>query len=627
MSGIVGIINLNGGPVDRRLLWRMTDSMAFRGPDAQEVWNSESLGVGLGHTLLRATDESARERQPFSFDGDVYIVADARIDDRETLVRKLNGKGCNASLHKPDVELILHAYLVWQESCVEHLLGDFAFAIWDERRQTLFCARDHFGVKPFYYSQTKDGLIFSNTLNCLRLHPAVSDELNEQALGDFLLAGYNHRPETTFFAEIQRLPPACSLSWSPENLRLRRYWELPRDGQIRYRRATDYVDHFRELFGAAVEDRLRSNRVWAWMSGGLDSTSIVALAHERLSKQKKSFVLGACTEVYDTLLPDDERHYAGLVAKSLGLQIHFQVLDDYVPFERWEPLGLHQPEPSEISFDASESDELKLMAAQSRVVLCGYGGDPGFSDETFPFLLRRTPLLSLLADVARHVAIHRRPPPLGLRRWLRNRKNAEADWTPYPDWLNAAFAAKLDLPARWRELNCEVTDGHRLRLRAHSGLDHPFWAYRFESHDPGSTFCPVEVRYPFFDRRVLEYLLAIPAIPWCTSKFLLREAMRGLLPEPVRLRPKTPLAADPIQEALKRYGAQKIMQFKPVPRLAEYVDLQAISQLAQVQDMLKLWVNIRVYCLNRWLYHLRPVKSETFKEKYHGLSTQRIEYC
>lgn len=625
MSGIAGIYNLDGRPVDPQLLERMTNSLAFRGPDAQQVKNLGS--IGFGHTLLRTTDESADEHQPLSFDNQIWIVADARIDAREDLVRKLTAKGRNASLNRPDVELILHAYHVWGEACVDHLLGDFAFAIWDEQQRKLFCARDHFGVKPFFYALVGDCLIFSNTLNCVRLHPAVSDELNEQAIGDFLLAGFNHQSATSIFADIQRLPPACSLTWSSGRLRLKCYWELASDGQIRYRRANDYVEHFRELLGTAVEDRLRSGCIWAWMSGGLDSTSIVALANERLSKQRKKFDLRVCTEVYDTLLPDNERYYAGLTAKSLGIPIHYQVLDGYMPFERWDQPGLHKPEPSEISLDASESDELEFMATQSRIVLCGYGGDPGLSGETFPFLLRRVPLSSLLADTVRHVVMHHRPPPLGLRRWFKRRQNAEAEWTPYPDWLNEDFAARLDLLGRWRELNRNVTDGHRLRPQAHSGLSHPFWAYRFESHDPGVTLCPVEVRYPLFDRRVLEFLLAIPAIPWCVNKLLLRDAMCGSLPELVRLRAKTPLAADPIQESLKRYSSQKVTQFIPASRLSAYVNIQAISQLTAEQDTQKLWVNIRVHCLNHWLQHLQPVNTETFKEKYHGLSTQRIEYA
>ncbi len=129
MSGIVGVINLDGAPADRQLLQQMTAFVAYRGPDAQEIWIDGK--VGFGHTMLRTTAESMRERQPFSLDGQVWITADARVDGRSDLIGKLASK-VNAHLKSAaDVELILHAYHAWGEDCVNYLLGDFAFAIWD----------------------------------------------------------------------------------------------------------------------------------------------------------------------------------------------------------------------------------------------------------------------------------------------------------------------------------------------------------------------------------------------------------------------------------------------------------------------------------------------------------------
>src|ERR1700756_5000969 len=126
MSGIVGIVNLDGAPVNRALLKTMTDHLAFRGPDAQSMWVDDKAGnVGFGHTMLRTTWESEHERQPFSLDGQVWITADARIDDRDNLVEKLASKGHEMTAAEPDSELILHAYHAFGEHCVDHLLGDF----------------------------------------------------------------------------------------------------------------------------------------------------------------------------------------------------------------------------------------------------------------------------------------------------------------------------------------------------------------------------------------------------------------------------------------------------------------------------------------------------------------------
>ena len=205
MSGIVGIVHFDGTPVDRHLLGQMTGFMAFRGPDAQEIWIDGN--AGFGHTLLKTTDESEQERQPFSFDGQVWIVADARVDARRELVPQLKVHGHeNLCPDAPDVELILRAWQTWGENCVEHLLGDFAFAIWDGPRQRLFCARDHLGVKPFFYADLGQKLIFSNTLDCIRQHPAVSDRLNDLAIADFLLFDLNQDLATTSFADIQHIP-------------------------------------------------------------------------------------------------------------------------------------------------------------------------------------------------------------------------------------------------------------------------------------------------------------------------------------------------------------------------------------------------------------------------------------
>jgi asparagine synthase (glutamine-hydrolysing) len=148
MSGIVGIVNLDGAPVDHALLQRMTDFQSFRGPDAKQIWLNGN--IGFGHTLLKTTDESEHEYQPFTLDGDVWIVADARVDAQRDLIAELHAKGQEVQPGVTDVELILRAYLAWGEDCVEHLLGDFTFGIWDGPQHRLFCARDQMGVKCFY---------------------------------------------------------------------------------------------------------------------------------------------------------------------------------------------------------------------------------------------------------------------------------------------------------------------------------------------------------------------------------------------------------------------------------------------------------------------------------------------
>src|SRR5687768_2595782 len=311
MSGIVGIVNFDGAPIDRDLVTRMTESMTFRGPDALQILVERN--AGFGHTMLRTTWEAADEKQPLTLDGKIWLIADARIDGRAELTQKL---GVSESTHN-DAELILLAYHAWKEQCIDYLIGDFAFAIWNSNERRLFCARDHFGVKPFYYAHTSnDGFIFSNTLNTLRLHPLVSDELHEPAIADYLLFGLNQDLASTTFRDIHRLPAGHTLSITKNSLTIRRYWELTAD--VANGSTNNCVERFQHLLTNATKDRLRTSSIGISMSGGLDSTTLAAVAQDLLRKDRGSSI-HACTNVYDKLFEDEERHYSELDRKSTRL--------------------------------------------------------------------------------------------------------------------------------------------------------------------------------------------------------------------------------------------------------------------------------------------------------------------
>lgn len=352
MSGIVGIVHFDGVPIDRHRLEQMTASLAFRGPDAQETWIDRN--VGFGHTLLKTTDESEHEHQPFTLDGKLWIVADARVDARRYLVPQLRAHGHeNLSPDATDVELILRSYQTWGEDCVEHLLGDFAFAIWDSSRQRLFCARDHLGVKPFFYARIGETLIFSNTLDCVRQHPTVSGRLNDLAIADFLLFDLNQDPATTTFADVQRIPPAHWATWSTDVTELRRYWTLPIDEPVYFRDDEDYIDRFSELLEQAVDDRLRTKKVGVFMSGGLDSPALAATASRILCWRSTDSEVRAFTTVIDGF-DGNERYYAKLVADRLHIPIHFQDLTGRAIDPNWAKTDVRTPEPI--------SDPMNLVA-------------------------------------------------------------------------------------------------------------------------------------------------------------------------------------------------------------------------------------------------------------------------
>ena len=524
MSGIAGIVNLDGAPIDRDLLSRMTRFMSFRGPDGEEVWTESN--VGFGNALLRTGGRADPMLVRF---GDLCITADARIDGGE-----------NTDL--TDAERILRAYEKWGDDCVAHLIGDFAFAIWDRRSRRLFCVRDHFGVKPFFYACLGNSLIFSNTLNALRLDPRVSDELNETAIEDYLESGLNQDLYTTAFRDVQRLPGGHTLSFVDGSLVTRRYWTPAVKNELRFRQSREYVERFEELLSTAVKDRLRTDRVSISMSGGLDSTSLAAIARELLPQPA---AVHAFSTVYDELIPDEERRYSTLAASHLGVPIHHLAADGYSLFEERRPGDLDVPEPFLLGpFAGQFNDLLRLMASHGRVALTGYDGDALMNES------RRAYVKSVIKSYYKKTSHASRPVTI-------NAVNAKG------------------------------------------------WAPLFEGYDPGSTRLPLEVRHPFIDIRLVDYVLSIPVIPWCSKKQILRDAMKDRLPRAVLQRPKTPLRNDPALQLARRAGVRWLDRFEVSPQLTRFVNLTSRRSTAE-ETPNALWADLRIFALNYWLAHSLP---------------------
>src|SRR5262249_40624627 len=188
-------------------------------------------------------------------------------------------------------------------------------------------------------------VIVSNALDCVRCHPAVSRELNDEAIADFLLFGFHQDRGASSFRDICRLPPAHTIEWSRAETRCRRYWTMPIDDPIELPRADDYADRFTELVRDALRDRLRTRRVGVLMSGGVDSPTLAAVALNVLREQPDEFSLQAVTSVYDRLIPDSERHYAGLVARHLRIPIAYDVRDDETSIAQWDCVSVRTSEP------------------------------------------------------------------------------------------------------------------------------------------------------------------------------------------------------------------------------------------------------------------------------------------
>jgi asparagine synthase (glutamine-hydrolysing) len=596
VSGIAGIVLPGGQVVDERLLRRMAASLTYRGPDDVQTWNAGP--IGFAHALLQ-TSETPPGPQPATLDHCVWITADARVDGRSELVRKLEAAGRKHVSPSDDSRLILHAYHVWGADCVEHLLGDFAFAIWDARSKRVFCARDQFGVKPFYYAEVDGGIVFSNTLDCVRLHPGVGDALNELSVADFLLFGFNQDTTATAFERIRRLPPAHAMIGAADATRVRRYWAMPTDGRIRYRRSGDYIDHFIEVLRAAVDDRIRVNRPAVWMSGGLDSTAVAATAQRVLAGRGAPFDLRAHTVVFDTLIPDHERRFAADAARAIGLTPHYVAADASPPFDGWRQPGFRTPEPIDEPYYVPR--QLQELGADTRTVLVGDGGDEVFWRSCVVDLVGAIPLLQLGADMARCVLLHRSRPAVGVRAKLAAWRGIARVPAPPPVWLNEDFVARWDLRHRVALAATPPQPTHTLRPDAYRRLSSPAWPAYLESVDPGVTRVLVEHQWPFLDVRLVSFLMAVPPLPWCVDKRLLRVAMRGSLPDALLRRPKSPLAADPLRAHLQMIDCSWLDRFDPSPQLARFVNRAAIPPIVSAASSQNPWLDLRPFCLNYWL--------------------------
>jgi asparagine synthase (glutamine-hydrolysing) len=601
--------------MDASLLRQMTEFLAFRGPDAQEIWTAGS--VGFGHAMLRTTFEP--ERQPATLDGRLWITADARVDARDELIRQLESCGRANVRTASDSELLLHAYAVWDERCVEHLLGDFAFAIWDNRARRLFCARDHLGVKPFYYARVGESLIFSNTLDCLRLHPDVSKDLNELAMADFLLFDFLQEADATAFRDIRRLPAAHALLWSDGALHVRRYWELPIEGPLVYRHGSEYVEQFWELLRSAVKDRLPTGGAGVLMSGGLDSTTAAAAAKELLAEESPAAELRAYTRVFDRLISDSERRYAALAADRLGISIEFQSEDDYQLYQGWDQPEQRRPQPYSDLFLAAETDLLRKIATRHRVLLTGFGGDPALSTSLVTHgrtLIRERKFGRLMREFVRYLFLEGRLRRLYLRTRLRILLRRDLRHELFPPWLNPEFSARLELPARWRKRTQQQLADHAVRPSAYEALASPAWPVLFEGADPGTTRVAVEWRHPFFDLRLLGFLLRVPPLPWASDKQLLREAVRGRLPESVRLRRKTPLESDPVLAAVRRGDLRQLDQQALAPELGRYVAWERVTKLTGRECADETWLHLRPVSLNLWFHTGFHAPASASRQRY-----------
>jgi len=541
MSGIAGIHEARGGPVDSALLERMIAVVAHRGPEGSALWARDE--VGLGHRRRARLGGGVAANR----DGDLRLTFDGRIDNGEEL-RALLGIAGAAS----DAGLVLATYQRFGPRCVERLLGDFAFALWDERRRRLFCARDPLGVKPLYYHFDRGRLLIGSEPR--QILQGVDAHPNLGLLARYLTDDYTERRET-LYRGVQRLEPAHSLTSGPGGIEIRRYWDVDPLHQVRCRDDAEYDARFSTLFREAVSARLTADGpVGALLSGGLDSSSIVCTAADLYASGAQAYRgLETYSVLFDTL-PCDEREYIAAVVRRCGFPSNFV---HYENEERVRDLDACREHPEVLYAPITAAVTSALTDARDKgigVMLSGTGGDEflasGFEHLTdlllagrFRTLLRQlrcdadlyaTSQVLLFREHCLKPLIPRRvAAPLGrLRRRLAG--------NGAPDWLIPGILDhhRLDpeangSPVASRFATRSQRSLHRV-LRHNSNLSYPIG-----ENDLLASRFGIEYRYPFLDRRVVEFLIAIPERQrwWMDRpKAILRRALRDVLPEEIRER-------------------------------------------------------------------------------------------
>ncbi len=554
MSGFFGILRLDGQPVEERFLERIAAEMSFRGPDGTGIWNH--AGIGSAFALTRTGPVEQAPRQPVSWDERFLLWGDLRLDAREGLLEALSAENCAPETSATSEELLLRAWAKWGSASLEHVIGDFSFALWDGKEEILWCARDFVGARPFYYSPVRGVFCFSNALQILRLVPEVSAELDELFLGDYLLGGWNAEPSRTAYQDIRRLPAGHLLRLSKGIPEIRRFRKLSIEEPLQLQSPGEYLEIYRDLLKAAVSDRLPKSATSLYLSGGLDSSSVSAIAAQIAAGRGQKEKLKAFTLSWIPFFDDPEPAFAKLTAQHLG--IAHEVLQEarLVPYERVETGEATPPQPSDDIFFARQQRSRRTIAAHSNVVLSGDGGDDVLTGQSWPYLMylwRRRAWEEIARDFGGYLWSQKSIPPLrgGFRTTMLRVFKAKDPFADYPPWLNPDFEARANLRQRWLHLrDAKKNTDHPVHPEAYEALHDGYWASVLEMEEAGWNRVSMESRAPLLDLRLLVFLLRLPPVPWCVNKLLCRQAMRELLPDRIVNRPKTPLLMNPLEKCV-----------------------------------------------------------------------------
>jgi asparagine synthase (glutamine-hydrolysing) len=592
VSGIAVVWHPDGTPVPAATLDGVLGRLTPRPQDPEARWLAGP--IGLGHRALAGALDARHAGLARRRDGhDLVVAADARLDNRAELAASLGLPPADADAIG-DGELILRAWARWGEACPVHLLGDFAFAVWDGARRTLFCARDPAGARPLYYHLGPRTVAVASAPGAVLAAPGVPRRVDEVRIAAFLVPGLESRT-ATFHADVLRLAPGHCLALTPAGGVPRPYWQLDPTRALRPAADAEYAERFRALFTEAVRCRLRAAApVAAALSGGLDSSSVVCVARA-VQAAAGAGPLTTYTARFPTIPRCDEGAYVAAVEAGGGLRPRHLDGDALDPLGDLESGPLRDEEALQAGGYYMHWALYRAAAAEgARVFLEGTGGDIVVSHGTgyLGDLVRRGRWLELVRETRRLSRAFERPAwrllrtagvavaPAALRRvWRRARREGFGG----PPLIRREFARRIDLDQRLRaaeppRLRGDIDGARGEHWRQ---LTSPRLAGILETLAAAGRVMGVDPRDPFLDRRLMEFCLALPAdqkIRQGRTRVVLRRALAGLLPAEIQDRPgKAPLDLM-VTAALRVYGPERLdrLMAEAAESLDPYVGAAAV---------------------------------------------------
>ncbi len=557
MCGICGIFNYRDGQrANEAALLEMNQQLVHRGPDDAGTLVSDRTGLAMRR--LSIIDLKTGHQPLCNEDGSIWIVFNGEIYNHAELRQKLIARGHTYRTHS-DTESVVHLYEEYGSDCVDHLRGMFAFAIWDKPRHMIFAARDRLGIKPFYYCQRDGAFVFGSEIKALLAYPGIRPEFNTGVLPEYLAFGYVSSEET-LFSGVRKLPAGHTLRLGENGeIAIRRYWDLSVADDSEPRPRSYYVNRYRELLEDAVSSHLMSDvPLGVFLSGGLDSSAVAALASKSRQEPVQTFSVGYAEQAYSEL------PYAKIVSDHIGSR-HQEILVtrrqffDSLPDVIW-----HEDEPVCWPSSIALYHLAKLSRDYVTVVLTGEGSDETLAGYTrYPWTVWN----------ARMDAVYRSIIPSGMRALVRDQIQSEklgatlrrklehtclgrdgASWNSfYFDNFYSAFSAaeqaQLLRPELQRDtvsayshsmMYWERSSGTLLKRLLYTDIS-TYLVELLMKQDQMSMAASIESRVPFLDHPLVEFAARIPssyAVKGLEGKSILKSAVEDLLPHSIIYRKK-----------------------------------------------------------------------------------------